>query len=150
MNNIADFRIIAVDLGDSVDLKAFCKNVNDFLARGYTIKGGLMGFIGKHTWISQAVVKYKGEPDETYVDHYDIIWAAAIMYVTYTAAGERIEPSPTECAAPLERFLLSQVEAGWRLYGETMYSHDPGGSISPCHYYAQILVKYRVPTLSLI
>ena len=139
MNNIADFRILSTDLGEPVDLKGFCQNVNEFLAKGYTIKGGVMGSIGKYKRISQAVVKYRGEPDETHVVDYDIIWTGASQYGAH----------PMECSAPLERFLLSQVEAGWSLYGDTMYSRDTD-DYHRSHYYAQILVKYRVPTLSLI
>lgn len=113
---ITDYRII--QLGYDMDVPKFVKTVNDYLKKGYILKGPVKS-IG--STVSQVVIKcHSSEP---IVEAYGVIGVYDNNIIN------------------LERAVMDAIRDGWSLYGD----HDYSKYTSDNSYIWQTLVKYKKP-----
>jgi hypothetical protein len=102
-------------------MAAFIKTVNEYLKKGYILKGPLKT-IGET--LSQVVIKCALPSSEPVVETYEVIGVRDNNIIT------------------LERTVMDALRNGWSLYGDHDYSHNKNCG-SDYTYIWQTLVKYK-------
>ena len=117
---ITDYRVIQTycNTDSHTDISKFVKTVNDYLKKGYILKGPVKS-IG--TTVSQVVIKCPSS--EPIVEAYGAIYVCDNNIIT------------------LERAVMDAIRDGWSLYGD----HDYSKYSSDSSYIWQTLVKYKKP-----
>jgi len=102
-----------------MDMAKFVTTVNDYLKKGYILKGPIKT-IGEST-LSQVVIKCNSS--EPVIEKYQIVGAGRNNIIM------------------LERAIMDGLRDGWSLYGDHDYSQYGSGN----EYIWQTLVKYKNP-----
>lgn len=113
---ITDYRVIQTYC--DTDIRKFVKTVNDYLKKGYILKGPVKS-IG--STVSQVVIKCPSS--EPIVEAYEVIGVYDNNIIN------------------LERAVMDAIRDGWSLYGD----HDYSKYSSDRSYIWQTFVKYKKP-----
>ena len=116
IQEITDYRVIHTSY--DVNMAAFIKTVNEYLKKGYILKGPLKT-IGET--LSQVVIKCALPSSEPLVETYEVIGVRDNNIIT------------------LERTVMDALRNGWSLYGD----HDYSKYSTDHSYIWQVLVKYK-------
>jgi hypothetical protein len=118
IQEITDYRLIQTSPSYDVNIPKFVKTVNDYLKKGYILKGSLKT-LGET--LSQVVIKSVSPSSEPVVETYEVIGVRDNNIIT------------------LERTVMDALRNGWSLYGD----HDYSKYSTDHSYIWQVLVKYK-------